>query len=73
MVLDLPTVESAQPPILTRLAVFASPWPTSVTVWTSPDGASFQPAAVIPAPSTLGETLDPLSAGPAGPTPRRTA
>jgi hypothetical protein len=42
-VLDLPTIDSSQPPILTRLAVFASPWPTSVTVWTSPDGASFQP------------------------------
>jgi hypothetical protein len=65
-VLDLPTIDSSEPPILTRLAVFASPWPTSVTVWTSPDGASFQPAAVIPAPATSGETLDPLPAGPAG-------
>ncbi|WP_439924845.1 baseplate multidomain protein megatron [Nitrobacter sp. JJSN] len=65
-VLDLPTIDSSQPPILTRLAVFASPWPTSVTVWTSPDGASFQPAAVIPAPATSGETLDPLPAGPSG-------
>ncbi len=51
---------------LTRLAVFASPWPTSVTVWTSPDGAGFQPAAIIPAPSTSGETLDPLQAGAPG-------
>jgi hypothetical protein len=65
-VLDLPTIDSSQPPILTRLAVFASPWPTSVTVWTSPDGASFQPAAIAPAPATSGETLDPLPAGPAG-------
>jgi hypothetical protein len=65
-VLDLPTIESSEPPILTRLAVFASPWPTSVTVWTSPDGASFEPSAVIPAPATSGETLDPLPAGPSG-------
>ncbi|HET7094309.1 MAG TPA: phage tail protein, partial [Thermomicrobiales bacterium] len=64
--LDLPTIDSSQPPILTRLAVFASPWPTSVTVWTSPDGASFQPAGIIPAPSTSGATLDPLPAGPSG-------
>ena len=63
-VLDLPIIESSEPPILTRLAVFASPWPTSVTVWTSPDGASFQPSAVIPAPATSGETLDPLPRGP---------
>jgi hypothetical protein len=66
MVLDLPTIETSEPPILTRLAVFAKPWPTSVTVWTSPDGAGFQPAAVIPAPSCVGETLDPLPAGPSG-------
>lgn len=65
LVLDLPTIEPSEPAILTRLAVFAKPWPTSVTVWTSPDGAGFQPAAVIPAPSSVGETLDPLSAGPA--------
>jgi hypothetical protein len=65
-VLDLPTIEASEPPILTRLAVSASPWPTSVTVWTSPDGASFQPVAIIPAPSTSGETLDPLPAGPSG-------
>jgi hypothetical protein len=66
MLLDLPTIETSEPPILTRLAVFAKPWPTSVTVWTSPDGAGFQPAAVIPAPSCVGETLDPLPAGPSG-------
>lgn len=65
-VLDLPMIESSEPPVLTRLAVFASPWPTSVTVWTSPDGAGFQPAAIIPAPSTSGETLDPLPAGAPG-------
>jgi hypothetical protein len=65
-VLDLPIIESSDPPILTRLAVSAKPWPTSVTVWTSPDGTSFQPAAVIPAPATSGETLDALPGGPAG-------
>ena len=37
-----------------------------MTVWTSPDGAGFQPAAIIPAPSTSGETLDPLQAGARG-------
>jgi hypothetical protein len=65
-VLDLPMIESSEPPVLTRLAVFASPWPTSVTVWTSPDGTGFQPAAIIPAPSTSGEMLDPLPAGASG-------
>lgn len=65
-VLDLPMIEPSEPPVLTRLAVFASPWPTSVTAWTSSDGAGFQPAAIIPAPSISGETLDPLPAGPSG-------
>jgi hypothetical protein len=35
-----------------------------VVVWQSTDGASFQIAAVAAAPSVIGETLDPLPAGP---------
>ncbi|HEY4203909.1 MAG TPA: hypothetical protein VGM35_02735 [Xanthobacteraceae bacterium] len=58
--LDLPTLDSSQPPILTRLAVFANPWPGPVTVWRSTDGASYQVFATVAAPATIGETLDPL-------------
>ncbi len=64
LVLDLPSLESTEPPILTRLAIFAGPWPGSVTVWRSTDGLSFEKAATAFAPSIIGETLDPLPAGP---------
>lgn len=63
-VLDLPTLELSQPPILTRLAVFADPWPGAVNIWRSLDGASFDKVAVALAPSIMGETLDPLPRGP---------
>jgi len=64
LVLDLPSLTDAQPPVLTRLAVFADPWPGAVTVWSSGDGLSFARAATALAPSTVGETLDDLPAGP---------
>jgi hypothetical protein len=63
-VLDLPALDSSMPVVLTRLAIFAHPWPGSVAVWASSDGASFDVAAVAAAPCTVGETLDPLPAGP---------
>lgn len=63
-VLDLPTLELSQPAILTRLAIFADPWPGSVNIWRSLDGASFDKAAVALAPSIMGATLDPLPRGP---------
>ena len=39
------------PPVLTRLAVFADPWPGAVAVWRSLDGASYQRVAVADAPA----------------------
>lgn len=50
--------------MLTRLAVFAGPWPGAMAVWTSPDGIAFSRAALVPAPAIMGETLDDLPAGP---------
>ena len=64
LVLDLPTLTSQLPPVLARLAVFASPWPGAETVWSSVDGTSFNRAAVAAAAATVGETLDDLPAGP---------
>jgi hypothetical protein len=64
VVLDLPSVKPAQPPVLARLALFADPWPGAVTVWSSVDGLSYGPAAQALAPSVVGETLDDLPAGP---------
>ncbi|HEY0330220.1 MAG TPA: glycoside hydrolase/phage tail family protein [Rhodopseudomonas sp.] len=60
--LELPSLDSTTPATLTRLAVCANPWPGSVTVWSSSDGTSFTPIAVATAPSSIGETLDPLPA-----------
>src|SRR5690606_7203726 len=45
--------------------VACDPWPGSLTVWRSVDGASFQPVAVAAAPAIIGETLDELPRGPA--------
>jgi hypothetical protein len=63
-VLDLPALDAATPTVLTRLAIFAKPWPGSVAIWKSSDGASFEVAAVAAAPCVIGETLDDLPAGP---------
>jgi hypothetical protein len=63
-VLDLPALDSTSPVVLTRLAITANPWPGSVAVWKSSDGASFEIAAVAAAPCAIGETLDALPAGP---------
>jgi hypothetical protein len=63
-VLDLPALDASAPVVLTRLAITANPWPGSVVIWKSSDGASFEVAAVAAAPCVIGETLDALPAGP---------
>jgi hypothetical protein len=63
-VLDLPALDSSSPVVLTWLAITANPWPGSVAIWQSSDGASFEVAAVAAAPCAIGETLDDLPAGP---------
>ncbi|MBB5046541.1 hypothetical protein HNR60_001289 [Rhodopseudomonas rhenobacensis] len=60
--LELPSLDNKTPPTLMRLAVAANPWPGSVTIWSSSDGTSFTPSAIAAAPSTIGQTLDPLPA-----------
>ena len=63
-VLDLPALDASMPVVLTRLAITANPWPGSVAIWASSDGASFEVGAVAAAPCAIGETLDDLQAGP---------
>ncbi|MEA2943247.1 MAG: hypothetical protein QOD09_3776 [Bradyrhizobium sp.] len=63
-VLDLPALDASTPVVLTRLAIMANPWPGSVAVWQSSDGASFEIAALAAVPCVIGETLDDLPAGP---------
>jgi hypothetical protein len=64
LALDLPTINAAQPPVLTRLAVFADPWPGAVAVLSSVDGLSYGRTGLVLAPSIVGQTLDDLPAGP---------
>jgi hypothetical protein len=64
--LDLPALDANEPPVLSRIAVFADPWPGPVAVWSSGDGASYARAAIAAAPSIVGVTLDDLPAGAPG-------
>jgi hypothetical protein len=64
LALDLPALDASDPPLLTRLAVFADPWPGPVAIWRSSDGMSFESAGVALAPAIAGETLDDLPRGP---------
>jgi len=64
LVLDLPALGAEQPPVLSRVAVFADPWPGPMAVWSSSDGLSFSQAGLALAPSVAGQTLEDLPAGP---------
>lgn len=64
LVLDLPLLEAADPVPLAQIAAFATPWPGTLAVWRSTDGASFEAVGAITAPATLGTTLDDLAPGP---------
>jgi hypothetical protein len=64
LLLDLPLLKGEEPPVLTRAAVYAKPWPGAVSIWRSADGLSFERAGVALAPAIVGETLDPLPRGP---------
>jgi hypothetical protein len=65
LLLGLPTLNAEDQPVLTRMAVFADPWPGPVAIWASSDGLSFTRAGLALAPSIVGQTLDPLARGPA--------
>ncbi|MEX0752823.1 MAG: glycoside hydrolase/phage tail family protein [Xanthobacteraceae bacterium] len=64
LVLDLPALDAEDPPVLTRVAVFADPWPGPVAIWRSADGLTYERAALALAPAIVGETLDDMSIGP---------
>ncbi|WP_127090123.1 baseplate multidomain protein megatron [Aquabacter cavernae] len=64
LLLDLPLLEAADPVPLLHVAAFAAPWPGTLALWRSADGASFEAVAALGAPATLGQTLEDLPPGP---------
>ena len=63
-VLDL-ALARGDPPALQYLAAFADPWSGPLALWMS-SGAGFDFVAAISRSAIMGETLDPLKAGPLG-------
>ncbi|MFG1263176.1 MULTISPECIES: baseplate multidomain protein megatron [Xanthobacter] len=63
-VLDLPALSEAEPVPLQWLAAAASPWPGTLAIWRSTDGASFETLAPITASATFGTLTAPLPPGP---------
>ncbi|WP_029555118.1 glycoside hydrolase/phage tail family protein [Xanthobacter sp. 91] len=63
-VLDLPALSEAEPVPLQWLAAAASPWPGTLAIWRSTDGASFETLAPITASATFGTLIAPLLPGP---------
>ncbi|MEP9352036.1 glycoside hydrolase/phage tail family protein [Xanthobacter sp. KR7-65] len=64
MVLDLPALSEAEPVPLQWIAAASSPWPGTLVVWRSSDGASFEALAPVTASATFGTLLGPLAPGP---------
>jgi hypothetical protein len=63
IVLDLPAAPG-EAPALQYLAVAADPWPGTLTLWRSGDGASFKAVRAVRLPAIVGRTLNPLPPGP---------
>jgi hypothetical protein len=64
--LDLPLLRGDEPPEAGYVAAAQSPWPGAVAVYRSPESTGFALKSLATAPAVIGETLDPLPAGPPG-------
>ena len=62
-VIDLPVVKG-DTPVLQVLASSAEPWPGSLTIWRSSDGADWAQFGTIERPTKIGRTVSPLPPGP---------
>lgn len=63
VVVDLPIIKGSTP-VLQAFAAASDPWPGSLTVWRSPDGASWSVFGTMDRPATMGVTKTPLGPGP---------
>jgi hypothetical protein len=64
--LDLPLLRGDEPGEAGYFAAHQIPWPGGVALYRSPEDAGYVLKAIADAPAVMGETLDPLSAGPLG-------
>jgi hypothetical protein len=62
--LDLPPLRDETDSPLQYFAIHASPWPGAMAVWRSASGESYERIALANVPAVIGETVDPLPAGP---------
>ncbi len=62
--LELPGLRGETDPPLQYFAIHASPWPGAMAVWRSAGGDTYERVALANLPTIVGETLDPLPAGP---------
>jgi hypothetical protein len=61
-IFDLP-VTTGSPVVMQVIAAFADPWPSSLTVWRSADGTSYDPVLTLDAPARIGRLVSDLPAG----------
>jgi hypothetical protein len=62
--ISLPSEGAAEPVPLQYLAAAADPWPGTLGVWRSGDGASFEAIAALTSPALFAILVDPLPPGP---------
>ena len=62
-IFDLP-LTTGSPVVMQVIAAFADPWPSSLTVWRSADGSSYDPVLTLEAPARMGRLVSDCPAGP---------
>ncbi|MEO1282332.1 MAG: glycoside hydrolase/phage tail family protein, partial [Pseudomonadota bacterium] len=60
---DLPLLHGAEDPNQGYIAAYQNPWPGGVAVYSSPETSGFELRRVVSSRSSVGELLQPLSAG----------
>ncbi|MGE4371692.1 MAG: glycoside hydrolase/phage tail family protein [Xanthobacter sp.] len=63
-ILDLPVLTAQEPLPLQYLAAAVSPWPGTLALWRSTDGASFEVVAPITSSAAFGTLLEEMKVGP---------
>lgn len=64
--IDLPLLKGNEAVTAGYVAAVQQPWPGGVAVYSSAQSTGYALRSIVPAPATLGRTLDPLGFGPEG-------